>query len=181
MMFMILLLELIWSSQKKIAREKLDIWNIKYSFQAQFDHGMFKTIFRYRTWNFRYLCNFSSAIQWSGPNIQVLLCKFNKNEKKTKLPGKTSWKVSIWHFVLYELVFNRKIQFATLKILVAFFSPKSFKPIFSGSVCWILDFFGLNKQNHQKTILFQVSTVLFWLVFVAHVLLFADALPRKQK
>ena len=63
--------------------------------------------------------------------------------------------MSIWHFVLYEWVFNRKIQFATLKILVAFFSPKSFKPIFSSSVCWILDFFGLNKQNHQKTILFQ--------------------------
>ena len=97
-----------------------------------------------------------------------------KMKKKTKLPGKTSWKVSIWHFVLYELVFNRKIQFATLKILVAFFSPKSFKPIFSGSVCWILDFFGLNKQNHQKTILFQVSTVLFWLVFASHALLFAD-------
>ena len=81
---------------------------------------------------------------------------------------------SIWHYVLYELVFNRKIQFATLKILVAFFSPKSFKPIFSGSVCWILDFFGLNKQNHQKTILFQVSSVLFWFSYASHALLFTD-------
>ena len=150
-MFMILLLELIWSSQKKIAREKLDIWNIKYSFQAQFDHGMFKTIFRYRTWNFRYLCNFSSAIQWSGPNIQVLLCKFNKNEKKkTKLPGKTSWKVLLWHLFLYECLFweksnlqhcqRSKSQFLTLlnflkELSCLFFNHNISNQFISSSVC----------------------------------------------
>ena len=42
------------------------------------------------------------------------LCAYVIKMKKTKLPGKTSWKVSIWHFVLYEWLFTRKIQFATL-------------------------------------------------------------------
>ena len=68
--------------------------------------------------------------------------RISKKWKKTKLPGKTSWKVSIWHFILYECLFLGKIQFATLskiqitiltvlnysqESLVAFFFTKIFR------------------------------------------------------
>ena len=81
---------------------------------TQLDRGIVETNFWYRTWNFQYLCIFSSSIQWCGSNIDFLLCQYNKNEKKNKLPGNNSWKVLIWHFILYKWLYPRKIQFATL-------------------------------------------------------------------
>ena len=49
---------------------------------TQLDRGIVETNFWYRTWNFQYLCIFSSSIQWCGSNIDFLLCQYNKNEKK---------------------------------------------------------------------------------------------------
>ena len=106
-------------------------------------------------------------MQWSGPNIQVPLCVCNKNEKKTKLPGNNSWKVPIWHFILYEWLFLGKIQFATpsnipkynfwllklfLKELGCFFSLKTFNLFYNKYSLWIFSFFPV------KTIQYQVST-----------------------
>ena len=48
---------------------------------SQLDRGIVETNFWYRTWNFQYLCIFSSSIQWCGSNIDFLLCQYNKNEK----------------------------------------------------------------------------------------------------
>ena len=46
-------------------------------------------------------------MQWSGPNIQLQSCQYNKNEK-TKLPGKTSWKIPIWLFICSGDLFQEK-------------------------------------------------------------------------
>ena len=58
-------------------------------------------------------------VQFSGlVQIFNFLCAYViQMKKKTKLPGKTSWKVPIWLFISCEWPFPEKIQFATLSKL----------------------------------------------------------------
>ena len=91
--------------------------------------------------------------------------RISKKWKKTKLPGKTSWKVLIWHFVFSEWLFSGKIQFATLskiqitifycfkqflKELGCFFFTKAFKT-FCIKFCLLdLNYFYLNNEYSRK-------------------------------
>ena len=130
-----------------------------------------------------------------------LVRHISKTFQKTKLPGKTSWKVSIWHFISYEWLFPKKIQFATLskskfqhwfcfnyssRSLVVYFSLKHSKTFCIQYCLWVLACF------HEKPFYFNfLKFQLFNLVccchfcnvfFVPAALLFTDRrVMAKQK
>ena len=79
-------------------------------------------------------------VQFSGlVQIFNFLCAYViQMKKKTKLPGKTSWKVPVWLFFYCQWPFTEKIQFATLStqyfvkkclsLMNSLFSQKIFTP-----------------------------------------------------
>ena len=52
--------------------------------------------------------------------------RISKKWKKTKLPGKTSWKIPIWLFISCKWPFSENIQFATLsKLKISILTDKT--------------------------------------------------------
>ena len=97
------------------------------SYSYNFDRGLNKFCHRLITEPFRQKLSTASAILHTNVIFHVefsgMVQYFNFNcantikMKKTKLPGKTSWKVPIWLFLFCEWPSSEKNQFATLSIV----------------------------------------------------------------
>ena len=126
--------------------------------------------------------------------------RISKKLKKTELPGKTSWKIPIWHFVFYKWLFPKKIQSATLSINLfkekssfsqsAWIFPriwllKTFKILVFKFCLLDLFFFSLNNGlswfSQEKRFGFKFQQCF---VFASHAFLFTDrrsgALSQKR-
>ena len=112
--------------------------------------------------------------------------RISKKWKKTKLPGKTSWKVPIWLFFFREWPYSEKIQFATKSNLpnYNFWLLKQFLKE-HGCFLWLKTFKTFRKQIFSVSSVFFheipwnpnfISTFQKWQVFcfADHELLFTD-------